>query len=1178
MPRNIPSQEFTQRNSASDWGDMFAASFRQDNLVGSAISHDSWKEWLSPTNGQRVGSGEISAALAESGLNAQAEMFLDVQTQGELDAKIHDVQMENTDRQTLENGGFWSSMLTSGVAGTLDVTSLIPFGKAMQLGTKGMMAVGYAAPRLAAVSAVDATISELGLHATQETRTVGESAFAIGGGVILNTALGTGISKLMGRKVYNDLSARSEQDLKDIESGKFDEDAQAHQTAQMKLIDENHKPQGELPKEWENLSPSEIAFAKSAGVEGATRGTFKIFGRSMQLEMMNAKNPAMKMFASHTFDLSMQTKGAQDGVANPISIQNSMARYDGLAGEVHDAFNAGYKEFRGGALNVRNSPLLDVHNWTGREYGRYSEEVTKAMLMGDHHDPAVMKAAKAARKVHDQIYERGVEVGLFSKADYEGDGPASDWTDLDLSPMYKSVEQNNGKQLKNPYENQSSTSVSVDTGNGQRGFIGSVTDNADDLGNLFGTNLIERGNYIHRVYTPRMSEDYFEFRGLEERAWLQNREKMIADGTWADSSWGKGKSQTPYAQLTKQQKLQVAQSARSHARGSAWEIVHGSNSKGGKKSTGAGQRSYMKERNVLLSDAVLLKKGWISSDILEINTHITRTMGVDIELAKKFRKDSVPGKGKGNAEKYGDTEPDLAMEKFRQDQDEWYRAEIDKAHAKNDILTIDRLSDERARFVGGKTSRGQTIDVEDSDMFAVRDLLRGTYKTAQTMSTGSRYLAATRNFIYTAKMGGNLLTSVPDIAVQAWHHGPIKFTNHLAKRIAAMPMNGGGLHTEANSRLSRAAGITGQMQLIGQISAALDIHNPTQGGRMEGGFEKLSRAMARGATRVYGIQMWTDFIRATGTAMSTERIVSAIMNPGALKKAELAHMADLGLSAKVGARIKKQILKGGGTDEKGFWELDLRKWDDDDAGDAMLAMLRKDANIGNVMATTLDKPKAMHNPFMSTILQFSSFTMKSTQTLLGRSAQRLVHDGGLGADSLRVYTGIGMMVAMGMLTAKLHDYADNWYTYSKGEEPDHPLPTWEDNPAWWTYQGFERSGLTGVFGWMANIGEGMGLPGPQLAAHTVLGDEDNNSPVARYGDFGGPKALFGPTHQLISDATTVLKGVSRSAADPDYEISGSVPKAIKRNLPFANAFYIRWLTNEALQHVSEEWLEIYNNR
>jgi len=237
---------------------------------------------------------------------------------------------------------------------------------------------------------------------------------------------------------------------------------------------------------------------------------------------------------------------------------------------------------------------------------------------------------------------------------------------------------------------------------------------------------------------------------------------MIADGTWAESSWGKGKSQTPYAQLTKQQKQSVAQAARNHARGSAWEIVHGSNSKGGKRSTGAGQRSYMKERNVLLSDRVLLKKGWISSDILEINTHITRTMGVDIELAKKFRKDAAPGKGKGNTTKYGDTEPDLAMEKLRQDQDDWYRTEIDKAHTKGDILAVDRLSNERARFVGGKNSRGVSTDVEDSDLFAVRDLLRGTYKTAQTMETGSRYLAAARNFIYTAKMGGNLLTSVPD--------------------------------------------------------------------------------------------------------------------------------------------------------------------------------------------------------------------------------------------------------------------------------------------------------------------------------------------------------------------------------------------------------------------------------
>ena len=122
--------------------------------------------------------------------NLQPQSFIGVQSDAEWNFMEAKIAKELKDRAILEAGGI-GGIAAAMAAGILSPTVLIPVGNAATAGR-----VTTAAAKTAAMTAFGVGVQEGILHMNQETRTVAESAFAVGGGAVLGGLLGAGIRYL----------------------------------------------------------------------------------------------------------------------------------------------------------------------------------------------------------------------------------------------------------------------------------------------------------------------------------------------------------------------------------------------------------------------------------------------------------------------------------------------------------------------------------------------------------------------------------------------------------------------------------------------------------------------------------------------------------------------------------------------------------------------------------------------------------------------------------------------------------------------------------------------------------------------------------------------------------------------------------------------------------------------
>jgi hypothetical protein len=104
------------------------------------------------------------------------------------------VRRERSDRQTIAEAGGWglASSLAAGITDPILLASMaIPLAPALT----GVGRVGRVAAGVAATAAVDSA-AEAVLHSGQELRTVGESAFNVGAGVLLSSVLGGIVTRI----------------------------------------------------------------------------------------------------------------------------------------------------------------------------------------------------------------------------------------------------------------------------------------------------------------------------------------------------------------------------------------------------------------------------------------------------------------------------------------------------------------------------------------------------------------------------------------------------------------------------------------------------------------------------------------------------------------------------------------------------------------------------------------------------------------------------------------------------------------------------------------------------------------------------------------------------------------------------------------------------------------------
>lgn len=663
---------------------------------------------------------------------------------------------------------------------------------------------------------------------------------------------------------------------------------------------------------------------------------------------------------------------------------------------------------------------------------------------------------------------------------------------------------------------------------------------------------------IKRKYEiSALLQDEVTFKHMEARAYLQRREYMIEKGELNERSLAD-------PSLTPKEVRATLREAILHAKGSFEVIVHGT-FKGGTAKSGQvkkGRRGSALHRNVALSDKELLKRGWIDNDAVELLAMNTRQLGSDALLAGRFRRAM-------NTE-------ELRLAESNHPDAYWIDGDNPTTVPDLDMsIPKERVAKEYDQLIsnaGGDPGRVAKLTLERDRMLSYIDesidLLRGTHKAEEAMTTGARNLAAVRNYNFALRMGSNVISSLADVGAIMLRHGPTAPINFWGRRLSKMVKDGSFKIDRADlAREARAAGVAIEAEVQSRVAAQMDLMDPA-GSAVAGQnkFQQVSRYLAQAGSKVYLINSWTNAMRRAAFGIYQDRVIRFALDRTTMDKAATQWLADLGISSKHLDAIAEQARKGGAEDHMGIWLANTDKWDNDEIRSIFWAAGRKEVNTANVAPNALEKPRAFQNPILNTLLQFTSFAFASTSRTLGQSAQRIVADGGFGKDSARIYMGISAMVGIGMLSSVLHNGADTWLQRANGTELTEweELPEFDKNPGFWVYQGMSRSGTLGLFSQFADVFENATGYGPMGATQSIFGDEEDLDPVSRYGQSQPLKNVFGPTAGLANDVITGTFDLTRQATDEDTDLKQKTARKLMRNfMPLLNAFYLKSITKEA---------------
>lgn len=172
-------------------GDVLGAAFTRENEIGSAI------DYLSREHGFEREAGYNpfdDAAMKGRYLDEYGDRFVGVRSSKEANAIRDQIEKELERARIIESAGAWG-MAAGMAAGIMSPTTLLPGGavvRSSRLGTR----IGGTAGTVAAAAAAGTAAQELVLQGTQETRTAGESLFAVGGSAFLGGLLGGAVGAL----------------------------------------------------------------------------------------------------------------------------------------------------------------------------------------------------------------------------------------------------------------------------------------------------------------------------------------------------------------------------------------------------------------------------------------------------------------------------------------------------------------------------------------------------------------------------------------------------------------------------------------------------------------------------------------------------------------------------------------------------------------------------------------------------------------------------------------------------------------------------------------------------------------------------------------------------------------------------------------------------------------------
>lgn len=385
--------------------DLTVAAFRQENAVGSVVA----RQWY--TNDREDGFNAWDQ-IKGTKYEPYWDDFTDVFNSGASDAVKRQIDMELSDRATIQAGGGWGFLATLG-AGVFSPENLLPGGTVVR-GVKGGAAVLKSALSTASSAAIAAGASEIILQGTQTQRTAEESVFNIGGAAVLGGALGATLSAVFSKGAFAKAGAGIDRET--VEA------VNSTALANNEIAMLRPASAGAAARPVATIEENTIAGTAAQIAGGAVRGLNPV------LRILHSASPVTRDIGTRLFENPVYMKKNLAGVASDPAVETLVKEFtQGAMARALDDSNKIYGGYRkgGGALD--------------RE--QFNQAIGKAMRRGDTgDDPAIAQAAATWRKtVFDPLKDQAIEAGLLPK-DVSVETAASYFTRVYNRPLMEARE------------------------------------------------------------------------------------------------------------------------------------------------------------------------------------------------------------------------------------------------------------------------------------------------------------------------------------------------------------------------------------------------------------------------------------------------------------------------------------------------------------------------------------------------------------------------------------------------------------------------------------------------------------------------------------------------------------------------------------------------------------------
>jgi hypothetical protein len=301
----------------------------------------------------------------------------------------------------------WKGTISQFAAGLLSPTNLLPLGEVVA-GAKGI-SIAKSALSIGTSAAAAAAVDEAFLHATQQTRTGQESAFAIGGSLVLGGFLGAAAGKL-GQAEFKAASKQVEEAM----AVQRDYDGVFRSLSAGSAVPDNLKLRGEFAFQVLNKVP---------GLRALVR-TDPVLRRA--ISPLNSSRAGLVELVDTPLEFAVNAEGksvrAPEGSVEARIRDRERTDLAKAVSFLHHSYAEYWKDGPTGFFGTITAPLTQkFQHLAGRSNklsaSEFMDEVGTAMSGGDVHPVAqVQTAAEAIRsQIFDKIKDDATAVGIFDE-------------------------------------------------------------------------------------------------------------------------------------------------------------------------------------------------------------------------------------------------------------------------------------------------------------------------------------------------------------------------------------------------------------------------------------------------------------------------------------------------------------------------------------------------------------------------------------------------------------------------------------------------------------------------------------------------------------------------------------------------------------------------------------------